>query len=256
MPARQMTLTALRAIPMVKSGDDLASLIVDGMDAAAITPSSGDILIVASKIVSKAQGRFVRLASVAPSARANVIAQETGKDARLVELILSESKEVLRVRDALVIVEHRLGYVMANAGIDQSNVAPDDDESLVLLLPVDPDGTCSALKADLDQHWGVDLGILISDSFGRAWRRGVTGVALGAAGVPSLINLVGKPDLFGRKMRVTEIAIADQLAAAATLMMGEADEGCPIVHIRGAHFTDAPIPAATLIRPKALDLFR
>jgi coenzyme F420-0:L-glutamate ligase/coenzyme F420-1:gamma-L-glutamate ligase len=174
----------------------------------------------------------------------------------MVEVILSESTDIIRMRPGLVIAVHRLGFIMANAGVDQSNVAQNDGSMRALLLPQNPDASCDALKARLEKAFGVRLGIVINDSFGRPWRNGVVGVAIGAAGVPSVRNLIGSPDLFGRPLRVTEIAVADELASAASLVMGQAAEGVPVVHIRGARWEDAPLPASALVRPKHLDLFR
>ncbi len=160
---------------------------------------------------------------------------------------------MVRHRKGVLVVAHRLGFVMANAGVDQSNVG---GEERVLLLPCDPDASAAALKARLDREFGVELGVVINDSFGRAWRNGVVGVALGAAGVPSLRDMIGEPDLFGRKMRVTTVAVADEIAAAASLLMGQAAEALPVVHLRGL-LCDAPaLPAAALLRPKHMDLFR
>lgn len=255
MSANSLTLTALAGMPLVAPDDDLATLLAAALRRAAIAPETGDILVVAQKVVSKAEGRIVDLGSVVPSARAAALAQEVDKDARLVEIILDESTEVVRHRKDVLIVAHRLGFVMANAGVDQSNVAGGDGER-VLLLPRDPDGSAAALKAKLDREFGVEFGVVINDSFGRAWRNGVVGVALGAAGVPSLRDMVGTPDLFGRKMRVTEVAVADEIAAAASLLMGEAAEGLPAVHVRGLACDAPAVPAAALLRPKEMDLFR
>jgi coenzyme F420-0:L-glutamate ligase/coenzyme F420-1:gamma-L-glutamate ligase len=189
-----------------------------------------------------------------PGACATKLAAEVCKDPRLVEVILSQSSEVVRHRKDVLVVAHRLGFVMANAGVDQSNVAPEGSEC-VLLLPEDPDESARSIKVRLDDEFGVNLGVVINDSFGRPWRQGVVGVALGAAGVPALRNLVGTPDLFGRKMRVTEVAIADEIASAASLLMGESDEGVPAVLVRGVVFRDEPVPASALIRPRELDMF-
>jgi coenzyme F420-0:L-glutamate ligase / coenzyme F420-1:gamma-L-glutamate ligase len=254
MNSRSLTLTALAGIPLVAPGDDLAALLVAALRRMVIAPEDGDILVVAQKVVSKAEGRFVDLGSVAPSARAAALAKEVGKDPRLVEIILSESSEVVRHRKDILIVAHRLGFVMANAGVDQSNVGCEGER--VLLLPRDPDASAAALKARLDAEYGVKFGVVINDSFGRAWRNGVVGVALGAAGVPSLRDMVGKPDLFGRKMRVTEVAVADEIAAAASLLMGQAAEGIPAVHMRGLACDAPAVPASALLRPKDMDLFR
>src|SRR5215216_808445 len=255
MQARTVTYTALSGIPLIEPGDDLCAIIADAIDAADIIPQRGDTLVIAQKIVSKAEGRYVDLAEVTPTARASELAAVTHKDPRLVEVILAESTEVLRQHKDILIVAHRLGLVMANAGVDQSNIAPDGGER-ILLLPQDPDASCAALKAAFDRTFGVEVAVVINDSFGRAWRNGVVGVALGAAGLPALRNLIGAPDLFGRPMRVTEVAIADELAAAASLLMGQADEGTPVVHVRGLCWDAAPANAAALIRPKHMDLFR
>jgi coenzyme F420-0:L-glutamate ligase/coenzyme F420-1:gamma-L-glutamate ligase len=161
----------------------------------------------------------------------------------------------VRHKKDVLIVAHRLGFVMANAGVDQSNVGP-DGRSLVLLLPCAPDASAARIKARLDQDFGVEVGVVINDSFGRPWRNGVVGVALGAAGIPALWNLVGAPDLFGREMRVTEVALADQIASAASLLMGEADEGLPAVHIRGLTWPADYVPASSLVRPREMDMFR
>jgi len=252
---KHVTLTALAGLPMVKPGDDLAALLAGALRCAGIAPADGDVLVVAQKIVSKAEGRFVDLAGVVPGARATKLAAEVCKDPRLVEVILSQSSEVVRHRKDVLVVAHRLGFVMANAGVDQSNVAPEGSEH-VLLLPEDPDASAQTIKMRLDDAFGVNLGVVINDSFGRPWRQGVVGVALGAAGVPALRNLVGAPDLFGRKMRVTEVAVADEIASAASLLMGESDEGMPAVLVRGITFRDEPVPAYALIRPRELDMFR
>ena len=254
MRPRSVTLTALPGLPLIKTGDNLAAFIATALRRAEITPVDQDIIVVAQKIVSKAEDRIVDLCEVVPSACATALASRMRKDPRLVEVVLSESTEIVRQREDVLIVAHRLGFVMANAGVDQSNVA--DGGERVLLLPQNPDASAAALKAQLDLEFGVDFGIVINDSFGRPWRNGVVGVALGAAGVPALRSLVGAPDLFGRKMRVTEVAVADELAAAASLLMGQADEGLPVVHMRGFAWDATPLPAAALIRPKELDLFR
>jgi len=255
MEAKTVTYTALSGIPLIEPGDDLAAIVAGAIDAAGIVPRPGDALVIAQKIVSKAEGRYVDLAKVTPSARALELAALTRKDPRLVEVILGESTEVLRQRQDVLIVAHRLGFVMANAGVDQSNVAPDGGDR-VLLLPHDSDASCAVLKAAFDRRFGVAVAVVINDSFGRAWRNGVVGVALGAAGLPALHNLIGVPDLFGRPMRVTEVAIADELAAAASLLMGQADEGTPVVHVRGLRWNAPPANAAALVRPKHMDLFR
>jgi coenzyme F420-0:L-glutamate ligase/coenzyme F420-1:gamma-L-glutamate ligase len=249
-----LELTALPGIPMVREGDDVATLIVHALGDR--EPRGGDVVVVAQKIVSKAEGRSIDLATVTPSAEATRLAAEVGKDPRLVEVVLSESVRVVRSRPNLMIVEHRLGFVMANAGVDQSNVAPADGVHRVLLLPRDPDASAEALRQKLQQHYGVALGVVISDSFGRAWRRGTCGIAIGAAGLPSLIDLRGQPDLFGRTLEVSIIGFADEIAAAASLLQGQAAEAQPVVLVRGLAWSAPITPAAVLVRSPEEDLFR
>ena len=252
----KIELTPLAGLPLVEPGDDLATLITDGLAATGVTLKDGDVLVVAQKIISKAEDRYVDPRSVTPSARARDLALKCEKDARLVELILSESREVLRWRPGVLVVEHRLGVVLANAGIDRSNVAPDGDAERVLLLPENPDATCRALREAVRARAGVDVAIIINDSVGRAWRRGTAGIALGAAGLPVLDDQRRRPDLFGRPLEVSIEAVADELAAAASLVQGQADEGTPVVLIRGFDRRGAEQSAADLIRPEAEDLFR
>jgi coenzyme F420-0:L-glutamate ligase/coenzyme F420-1:gamma-L-glutamate ligase len=250
-----LELFAPSGVPMVRRGDDLVRIIGDAL--AGYAPRDGDVVVVAQKIVSKAEGRSVAVADVVPGARAVALAAEVGKDPRLVEIVLGESARVVRSRPNLLIVEHRLGYVMANAGVDQSNVAPQDGVARALLLPVDPDASAAALRAGLAARFaGARLAVIINDSFGRAWRRGTAGVAIGAAGLPSLIDLRGAPDLFGRTLEVSVIGFADEVAAAASLLMGQADEARPVVLVRGLSWTAPDAPAADLVRPPAEDLFR
>jgi coenzyme F420-0:L-glutamate ligase/coenzyme F420-1:gamma-L-glutamate ligase len=256
MKSTAVTLTAVEDIPLVEPGDDLADMLIERLNRAAIVPRDQDVLVIAQKIVSKAEGRYIDLSQVTPSARALELAAEVDKDPRMVELILGESSEVLRHRGGVLVVAHRLGFVMANAGIDQSNIDHPEGRERALLLPVDPDASCARLKARLDRAFGVDLAIVINDSFGRPWRHGVVGVALGAAGLPSLLDLVGAPDLYGRKMRVTEVAVADEIAAAASLIMGQVDAGKPVIHVRGLQWHAPERNAAALVRPKQQDLFR
>ena len=257
MATSAVTLTALQGIPLVQPGDDLGAFLIEAIESAHLALRDRDVLVVAQKVVSKAEGRYVDLADVTPSPSAEALAKSVNKDPRLVEVILSESSEVVRHRHEVLIVAHRLGFVMANAGVDQSNIDHSGGVESVLLLPVDPDRTCSALKARLDAHFGARVGVIINDSFGRAWRNGVVGVALGAAGLPALADMVGAPDLFGRRLRVTQIALADEIASAASLIMGQAAEGQPAVLVRGLDWGARPAVAAqALIRPKELDLFR
>ena len=254
MPAR-LALTALPGIGEVRPGDRLADVIAAALDGAGLAPAAQDVIVVAQKVVSKAEGRFVTLDEVSPSPRARELAAIAGKDARLVELMLGESRAVLRCVPGVIIVEHRLGFVMANAGIDRSNLGPRAAEQ-VLLLPVDPDGSAAALCQSLQARYGVPLAVIVSDSFGRAWRNGVVNIALGAAGLPALIDARGRLDRDGRVMQVTEIGFADAIAAAAGLVLGECDEGSPAAHVRGACWDAPALPAAALLRPRAEDLFR
>ncbi len=253
-PTRAVELLAVPGIPMVKPGDDLAALVAAGLKGQ--PPRAGDVLVLAQKIVSKAEGRIVDLKTVTPSARAVELAAEVQKDPRLVELILSESVRVVRNRPNVLIVEHKLGFVMANAGIDQSNVAPQDGVERALLLPKDPDGSAAKLRARLKELCGIELAVMIIDSFGRPWRRGTTGVAIGASGLPAMLDLRGSPDLFGRTLQVTVSAFADEIAAAASLVMGQADEAQPAVLVRGLAWKAPATAAAELVRPATEDLFR
>jgi coenzyme F420-0:L-glutamate ligase/coenzyme F420-1:gamma-L-glutamate ligase len=249
-------LTAVPGLPMVQPGDDLAELLGAALERNGLVPRAGDVLVVAQKIVSKAEGRIVDVATVRPSDEAVRLGAEIGKDPRLVEIVLSESRRVVRARPNLIIVEHKLGYVMANAGVDQSNVAPQDGVHRALLLPLDPDASAEALRARLSARFGVALAVIVSDSFGRAWRRGTVGVAIGAAGLPAVIDLRGKPDLFGRTLEVSIIGYADEIAAAASLLQGQADEARPVVLVRGLCWSAPDAPASDLIRPPQEDLFR
>jgi coenzyme F420-0:L-glutamate ligase/coenzyme F420-1:gamma-L-glutamate ligase len=251
-----VTLTPIPNLPLVRPGDDLAGLLIAACETGASAPADGDVLVVAQKIVSKAQGRYIDLATVRPSPRARKLAAEVGKDARLVEVILRESRRVVRQRPGVLIVEHRTGCIMANAGVDRSNVDPAAGAEPVLLLPADPDGAAAELRARFAGHFGRRLGVIVSDSWGRAWRRGTVGFALGAAGLPALIDLRGRPDLFGHPLRVTQTGFADEIAAAASLVMGQADEAQPAVLVRGLPWSGAAAPAAALIRPAEEDLFR
>lgn len=253
---KTVTYTAVPGIPLIEPGDDLAAILIEHVGRSGIIPRDRDVFIVAQKIVSKAEGRYVNLRDVVPSARATELAAMVRKDPRLIEVILSEAQEVLRHAEGVLITVHRLGVVMANAGVDQSNIEHSEEDERALLLPEDPDASCARLKARMDESFGVEVGVVINDSFGRPWRNGVTGTALGAAGLPSLVSLIGAPDLFGRAMRVTEVAVADELAAAASLLMGQTDDGLPLVHARGLAW-DAPArSAAALLRRKEHDLFR
>ncbi len=252
----RLELFAVPGLPMVQAGDDIPALILAGLDRLGLPLRDRDVVVVAQKIVSKAEGRTVDLASVTASPRAIALAEEVGKDPRLVEVILSESTRVVRSRPNLLIMQHRLGFVMANAGIDQSNVAPQDGAHRVLLLPRDPDASADAIRRTLAAQSGVSPGVIISDSFGRPWRRGTAGVAIGASGLPSLIDLRGSPDLFGRTLEVSIIGYADEIAAAASLLQGQAAEASPVAVVRGLHWSAPEANAAELVRPAQEDLFQ
>jgi coenzyme F420-0:L-glutamate ligase/coenzyme F420-1:gamma-L-glutamate ligase len=250
--SHELWLRPLRDIPLIEPGDDLAEIILASIEKAGWELQNGDVLVLAQKIVSKAENRTVDLTTVTPSPRAIELAIEVQKDARLVELILSESETIVRRGPGVLIVEHKLGFVMANAGIDRSNVNGGDH---ALLLPVDPDRSATVIRRAIAARIEVDVGVLIIDSFGRAWRNGTIGTAIGASGVPTLLDLRGRPDLFGRPLETTEVGWADELAAAASLMMGQAGEGRPVILVRGLVETGEG-SAADLLRPKQKDLFR
>ncbi|HVR30733.1 MAG TPA: coenzyme F420-0:L-glutamate ligase [Thermoanaerobaculia bacterium] len=241
---------------MVEAGADLAALILDGVARAGDELRDRDVLVVAQKIVSKAENRYLDLRTTVPSEQARALAREVDKDPRLVEVILRESSEVVRYRTGVLVVAHRLGLVLANAGVDQSNITHEEELDRVLLLPEDPDASAARLREALRARAGADVGVVINDSLGRPWRHGTVGVALGAAGIVCLRDLRGIPDLFGRALRVTEVGVADELASAASLLMGQAGEGTPVVLARGLDLAGTAIGASTLLRPKSQDLFR
>lgn len=259
-PKNNMTLTLnpLKHIPLVSPGDDLAEIILTALNAEDINLQDGDILVLAQKIVSKSEGRLVNLTEVTAGKRALEYAEITGKDPRLLELILSESKSVVRTRKNLIIVEHKLGFISANAGIDHSNVSGSwgDPDDWVLLLPETPDHSAEVIRKIIETTCGCRIGVLIIDSHGRAWRMGTVGVTIGLSGLPGLVDLRGEPDLFDYRLRVTQVAAADELAAAASLMMGQADEGTPVVHVRGFPYHLRESALNELIRPEEHDLFR
>jgi coenzyme F420-0:L-glutamate ligase / coenzyme F420-1:gamma-L-glutamate ligase len=251
-----LELMALSGIPHVGAGDDLATLTCVALARDGLTLADNDVLVFAQKIVSKAEGRRVDLSTVIPGAEAAKLAQRVAKDPRLVELVLRESRRVVRAAHDVLIVEHRLGFIMANAGIDQSNVADPASGAFALLLPEDPDRSAAALQARLEQHGGCRLGVIISDSFGRPWRIGTVGVAIGCAGFPATRDLRGSADLFGRTLQVTVVAHADEVASAASLLMGQGSEGRPVVLVRGLALPGPAQPASALLRPPGTDLFR
>ncbi len=251
-----VTLRPISGIPLLRPRDDLAELLILACEHQGILPAEGDVLVVAQKVVSKAEARYVDLATVMPSARAQSLAAEVEKDPRLVEVILGESRRVVRRRPGVLIVEHRLGFVMANAGVDRSNVDPEAGAEPVLLLPHDPDGSAAHLLARLSAHFGKKLAVIVSDSWGRAWRHGTVGIALGAAGLPAVLDLRGRPDLFGHELRVSQTGFADEIASAASLLMGQAAEATPAVLVSGLSWSAPSTRASALLRRPEEDLFR
>ncbi|MBL8061402.1 MAG: coenzyme F420-0:L-glutamate ligase [Anaerolineales bacterium] len=253
-----LTLISLKNIPFIRQGDSLADILLNSLTQTNLTLQDNDILVLAQKIVSKTEGRMVNLADVTPSPRAIDLAPQVDKDARLIELILQESNEVMRVRKGVIVVEHKLGFVCANAGIDHSNVMGEgnSNEEYVLLLPEDPDASAKKLREDIKQKTGKNVGVMIIDSHGRAWRNGTVGICIGLSGIPALIDERGWHDLFGYTLKATIVGVADELAAAASLVMGQAAEGTPVVHVRGFPYPLGEGSLKELIRPKDMDMFR
>jgi coenzyme F420-0:L-glutamate ligase / coenzyme F420-1:gamma-L-glutamate ligase len=250
-----VTLRSVPNIGEIGRGDNIGEILGRALQRLEIAMTNKHVVVVAQKIVSKAEGRLIFLDEIQPSSRAIELAAITGKDAALVEMVLQESTAVLRALRNVLIVRHRLGYVVANAGIDQSN-ASGGGRPACLLLPLDPAASAARLRAELSAYLGCSPAVIVSDSFGRPWRRGVVNVALGSAGLNSLVNLRGKADLHGRPLYVTDVALADALAAAAGLIMGEADEGTPAVVIAGMDWPGPEVEAGALIRPLEEDLFQ
>lgn len=252
--APKLTAFAIPDIPLIKAGDDIVGVIQSRTLSADLALHDGDVLVIASKIVAKAEGRYQRLAAVCASSKADALAAETGKDPRLVELILRESKSVSRKRMGVLVTEHRLGFVSANAGVDQSNIEAGDEAAL--LLPSDPDRAAAEIRGEIKSRLGINVAVLISDTHGRAFRVGNVGVAIGAAGLPAVKDLRGSRDLYGRMLEVTQLAYADLVASAAHLLSGEADEGLPAVVIRGLDLSARHGRAADMIRLAEHDLYR
>lgn len=249
-----LTISALPDIPLIQQGDDLPQIILEGIAKLGLQLETGDALVVTSKIVSKSEGRLFDLRNVEPSAEAERLAAETHKDSRIVELVLRESLKISRQAAGVLVVQHRLGFVSANAGIDQSNV--DGSENRVLLLPVDPDASANAIRERLYEQTGAEVGVIISDSHGRPFRVGNVGVAIGVAGMPAVLDLRGKADLFGRELKISIQGYADLVASTANLLTGEADEGRPIVLVRGLQFPSIHGTAVDLYRAPEQDLYR
>jgi coenzyme F420-0:L-glutamate ligase / coenzyme F420-1:gamma-L-glutamate ligase len=251
-----LQLISVPGVPLIEPGTDLVALICDITQNRGPALRDDDVLVLAQKIVSKAEGRYVDLATIEPGKQARTLSRQVDKDPRLVEVILSESRKVLRHRPGVLIVEHKLGFVLANAGVDQSNVDPRRGARPVLLLPEDPDRSARQLHEGLRLKLGKNVAVVINDSLGRAWRLGTVGIALGAAGLPALADLRGRPDLFGRPLQVSETGFADEIAAAASLLMGQADEATPIIVVRGLKWSAKASSAAQLLRDPKDDLFR
>lgn len=251
-----ITLTAVSNIPHIQPNDDLGAILARALRTGGIALQDGDILAIAQKIVSKAEGRLVHLGDVVVSDRARQVAAETNKEPAVVELILRESDEISRQRPGVLVVRHKLGFTSANAGIDRSNVSQDGDDEMVLLLPIDPDASAVRLRATMAAEFGVDIGVVITDSHGRPFRLGTVGVAIGVDGVPALWDRVGESDLYGYKLQHTTVGVADEIAAAAGLLMGQAAEGMPVVLIRGLNLPAENGRASDLVRPKEMDLYR
>lgn len=258
--AASLRLFAVERLPMIRPGDDLPALIVQHLAAAGERLQAGDIVAIAQKVVSKAEGRLVRLEDVQPTAEALEIAATVGKDPRVIQVVLDDSREVLRVRRGLLVVEQAGGWVCANAGVDRSNVQPDGEGEYLALLPADADASAAAIRGRLAELSGLDAGdlaVIINDSHGRAWRIGTTGVCIGCAGLPPVWNQRGLHDLFGYELVSSEECIADELAGAASLLMGQSDEGRPVVVVRGYRLPPAPpAPAQSIQRPPGTDAFR
>jgi coenzyme F420-0:L-glutamate ligase/coenzyme F420-1:gamma-L-glutamate ligase len=247
-----LTITPIRGLPEIRPGDDLARLVADGARAAGVGLKDGDVVAMAQKIVSKAEGRIVRLADVRPSARALAMAEESGKDARQLEVVLQETVKIVRWAHGVLISETRHGFVCANAGVDRSNAGAPDT---VILLPLDPDASATRLRDEIRKGDGVTVSVVVTDTFGRAWREGHMNVAIGIAGLPALKRYVGQFDPEGYELRVTEIAVADEVAAAAELVMGKLDR-CPAALVRGLVMREPSETARDYVRPAEKDLFR
>ena len=249
---RSITLTAIEGIPMVNKGDDLAALIARGLDTTGLKPQPGDILVVCQKIVSKAEGRVVNLKDIEPSQFADALARRWEKDPRAVELVLRQTNRIVRNDRGVIIVETGPGWICANAGVDESNSLVDDS---AILLPEDPDSSARRIRTGIKNLYGVDIAVLITDTFGRPWRDGLTEICLGIAGMNPILDLRGTTDLAGRELHHTVVAIADELAAAAGLLMEKA-AAVPAILVRGYAYQPFDGSAKVLIRPAEADLFR
>jgi len=254
-PLAKLEFEVIPGIPMISAGDDLGEIIACALAAGGLRLNNGDVVCIAQKIVSKAEGRQIALKDVVPGEAARQLAEETDKEPELCQLILDESETVLRKKPGVIIVRHRLGHIGANAGIDQSNIEHGADDA-ALLLPTDPDASARQLRDDLVGRCGVRIGVMITDSMNRPWRLGTIGGAIGVASVEVLEDLRGGQDMFGRELKVAMVNRADSLAATATLLMGETTEGTPAVIIRGLRPVTTTHTTADMMRPLADDLFR
>ncbi|MBA4311019.1 MAG: coenzyme F420-0:L-glutamate ligase [Chlorobiaceae bacterium] len=253
-----LTFTSLENIPNIKIGDNLSEILINSLNNQSIKLQDGDVIVLAQKIVSKTEGRLVNYSQIIPSKEAVKLARITQKDARFIELVLCESKKVIRAKNNTLIVEHKNGFICANAGIDHSNVVQvgEDSENWVLLLPEDADKSAKGIRMRLQEYYRVRVGVLIIDSHGRAWRNGTVGITIGLSGLPGVVDLRGQEDLFGFRLKITTVGAADELAAGASLLMGQAAEGTPCIHVRGFPYELQEAALAELIRPEELDLFR
>lgn len=252
----KLELVAIPEIPLIKEGDDLVGIILLAIKKNKIKLKNNDVLVFAQKIISKAEGRYVYLKDIKPSEAALSLSKKTDKDPKLVQVILDESKEVVRYRRGVIVVESKLGLVHANAGIDRSNIESKNNNPRVLLLPKDPDKSALKIREELLKKTNKDLGVIINDSSGRAWRNGIVGIAIGSSGPEVLSDLRGKSDLYGNNLEVTEVGSADEIASAASLLMGQGSEGLPIVLVRGLSKLKDKSGAKKLIRKTSEDLFR
>ena len=253
-----LVISPLRGFPLVKPGDDLGKMVLECLQSNALTLRDGDVIVITQKVVSKAENRYEDLRAITPTQAAIDLAQETDKDPRLVEVILRESDEVIRKRKGTIIVQHKLGFICASAGIDHSNLNDEvaGSQDTILLLPEDPNASAAKLREEFEKSSGAHIGVLIIDSQGRAWRFGVVGMTIGMSGIPAIVDERGWTDLFGNVLEITVVGVADELAAAASLMMGQASEGTPVVHVRGFPYPLEDGKFEDLIRTKNVDLFR
>jgi len=255
---KTLIFTALQELPIIKKGDDLADILIDLVKNQSFEIEDGDIFVIAQKVVSKAEGRLINFSNLKPSTQALELEKITHKDPRFIELVLSESKKVIRAKENTLIVEHKNGFICANAGIDHSNIGEHGmlSEDWALLLPENPDKSAYNIRQKLEKNFKKEIGVLIIDSHGRAWRNGTVGITIGISGLPGLVDLRGKPDLVGFKLKVTTLGAADELAAGASLLMGQVAEGTPVIHVRGFPYPLRESTLNELIRPENEDLFR